>query len=363
MDSLAKPTHLEISIDEWQAAQEKIRAVSVRASWRGAWSDPALAGVCAGLPSFAVFVPGFGRINVLELVPIELLDGRLELAPESWKGFRLGKGRPIYELARGDFEAWSGGRSFLNEARRSEIWELARRLVPGFDDYPLKAQLDFISRTAEKIEAVWQSAGDLATHMEYATPDRKAVPPVKDLDDKIRAAVFSDMMNSTRQAAEVLGVPSTETDKIKHENQTVSKRAKIGRGLLHNYFGESEYEAIIDRMQRYHRWCKWYGTIEDPKEQIYVLLAEAQGTLTDHEKRRASEDGFAEKLDEWVAVVKRRLDTEEIYRRSDAPVEEQEAQQAATRLWHQQKAIEETDARFKTALSLAELEAPPPSIA
>jgi hypothetical protein len=69
----------------------------------------------------------------LELVPIKLLDGRVELAPKSWKSLRFGKGRPIYELAWGDFEAWSGGCAFLNEARLSEIGKLARRLVPGFD--------------------------------------------------------------------------------------------------------------------------------------------------------------------------------------------------------------------------------------
>jgi hypothetical protein len=362
MESLAKPTHLEISIDEWQAAQEKVGAVNVRASWRGARNDPTLAAVFDGLPSSTVFVRGFPPISLLELVPIKLLDGTLELAPKGWKGLRFGKGPFVYALARANYEAWSGGSSLLEAARRSEIGKLAQRLVPGFDGYPVKEQIDFLGRTARRVEAVRQSAGYLVTHMEYATPNKKAVPPMKNLEAKISAAVFTDMMNSTRRAGELLGVPHTD-EGTRYENQRIRKRAELGRGLLYNYFGESEYAAKIECMQRYHRWWIWYGTIEDPKEQVYLLLAEAQGTSAEHEKLRASADGFAEKLDEWVAVVERRLETEEIYQRSDDPVGEEDAQQLANQLWYQQKAIEETDARFKTALSLAELEAPPPSIA
>src|SRR5215218_3062312 len=323
MESIARPAHLDVEIHEWRAAQEKVAAVSADASWRGAMNDPTLAAVFDGLPSSTVFLRGFPPISLRELVPIKLLDGRLELAPKSWKGLRFGKGPFVYELARGNIEAWSGGCSFLDEARKSEIGKLVRRHVPGFDGYPVKAQIDFMKRTAEKVEAVQHALAELATHMEYATPHRKAVPPLRNVEDRIRAAVFSDMMKSTRRAGELLGVPCK--DMVRHENQVVRKRAKLGRELLHNYFGESEYEAIIDRVQRYHRWWKWFGTIEDPKEQMYVLLAEAHGTLTDREKRRASEDGFAEKLDKWVAIVERRLEADEIYQRSDEPAVEEDA--------------------------------------
>jgi len=170
------------------------------------------------------------------------------------------------------------------------------------------------------------------------------------------------MMNSTRRAGELLGVPNKD-EGTRYENQLIRKRAELGRGLLYDYFGESEYAAKIECMQRYHRWWKWYGTIEDPKEQMYVLLAEAHGTLTDREKRRASEDGFAEKLDKWVAIVERRLEADEIYQRTDDPAVEEDARRMTAQLWREQKAIEETDTRFEAALSLAELEEPPPSIA
>src|SRR5215213_8074594 len=79
--------------------------------------------------------------------------------------------------------------------------------------------------------------------------------------------------------------------------------AKLGRVLLHENYGRSEYEAMIVRMQRYHRWWKWFDSIEDPREQMYVLLAEAQGTSAKDEQLRAAEDGFADTLEEWVGVV------------------------------------------------------------
>src|SRR5215217_3368119 len=148
MGSLAGLARLEIKIDEWRAAQELVESVYVHITWRGARDDPALAGLLAGLPSSTVSVPGFSvRLSLSELVPIKLLDGRTELAPETWKGLRFGRGLPIYKLARTDFGAWSGGNSFLEAARRSEIGRMVRRLVPDFDSYTDSQQADFLIRT------------------------------------------------------------------------------------------------------------------------------------------------------------------------------------------------------------------------
>jgi hypothetical protein len=364
MGSAARPSRLEIEIDEWGTAQEKVEAVSVDLSWRGAKNDPAPAALLAALPSPTVVVPGFPHSSLHDLVLIKLLDGRTELAPESWKHLRFGKGRPIYEAAREDFEAWSGGGSFLEGARRSEIGKMTRRIFPGFDDYSVKDQIDFIKRTLKKVNAIRESVGDLVDHLEYAKPDTaKAARPLKGPTAKVRAAVFSDILNSTQRAGELLGVPLPQKDQGRHENQTVRKRARLGRDLLHDYYGKSEYEAKIVRMRRYHRWWKRYDAIEDPREQMYVLLAEARGTSMDYEKRLASEDGFGEKLDEWVVVVERRLKADETYQRSEDPAEEEDARRAANQLRYQQQAIQQTDARFEMALSLAELKAPPPSVA
>lgn len=351
MGSVTGPAHLDIEIDEWQAAQEKPEAVSAHFTWRGAREDPVLDALFAGLPA------GSG------LVRINLLDGRTELAPGAWRGLRFGKGQPIYEAARGNFEAWSGGRSFLEEARRSEVGRMIRRLVPDFDDYTDKEQVDFIVRTQDKIDAVKQSADDLADHLEYAgLGTSRAVPPRKKPALKVRAAVFSDILRSTRRAGELLGIP--HKDKVaRYENQRVRKMAKIGRDLLHDYYGKSEYEAKIERIQRYYGWWKWFSSIEDPKEQMYILLAEAHGTSAEVEKLRGDEDGFAEKLDEWVTVVEVCLEAQEMYRKCGDSDQGEEAGNKARRLWAEQTRIEDLDARFGTALAFSALDAPPPSIA
>lgn len=365
MPNLAGPVRLEIEIDEWRAAQEQVEAVYVDIAWRGARDDPALAGLLAGLPSSKVPVHGFGPIGLGQLVPIKLLDGRTELAPKTWKGLRFGKGVPIYELARADFGAWSGGNSFLEAARKSEIGMMVRRLVPDFDSYTAKEQLDFLIRTQNKIRAVRQSTKDLIKHLEYAKPDKsKAIAPIKQPTQKVRAAVFSDMLGSTAAAGALLGVPGVpDNDKIKHDNQTVRKRAKIGRALLHDYYDKLEYEAMIGRMKRYRRWWKWFSSIEDPKEQMYALLATVQGTSVEYERLRAAADCFAEQLEEWVGIVESRLEASEASKQSENPAEAENAQQRADHLWRRQIAIEETDARFEKALSIASLEEPPPSIA
>ena len=364
MASAGVPTRIEIEIDEWGTAQERIEGVIVQVTWRGARDDPTVAALLAALPSSTVTIPGFPHTSLRRLVPIKLLDGRTELAPERWKILRFGKGRPIYEAARENFEAWSGGGSCLEGARKSEIGKMTRRLVPGFDGYSVKDQIDFMKRTVKKVEAVERSVGGLVKHLEYAKPDTaRAANPIKGPTAKVRAAVFSDILNSTQRAGELLGIPVPQKDHDRHENQTVRKRARLARALLHEYYGKSEYEAKIVRMRRYHRWWKRYDAIEDPREQMYVLLAEARGTSMDYEKRLASEDGFGEKLDEWVVVVERRLKADETYQRSEDPAEEEDARRAANQLRYQQQAIQQTDARFEMALSLAELKAPPPSVA
>ncbi len=97
MSSLPKPTRLEIRVDEWQVAQKKTDAVQVEIGWRDVREDSALADLLAALPPRSNFVP------------IELVDGRTELAPEGWKHLRFGVGPPVFESARHHYEAWVGG--------------------------------------------------------------------------------------------------------------------------------------------------------------------------------------------------------------------------------------------------------------
>jgi hypothetical protein len=354
MKSLPKPTHLEIAIDEWKTAQCKLEGVKVSFSWRGDIDEPTVAALVASLPPDPDFVP------------ITLADGRIEWAPGAWKYLRFGKGPPILEAAKHNYEGWAGKGPSSPGARAAQSAEkftdMIRSFVPDFDNYDKRQQIDYIIRTQNKLAAVRASVEDLVNHLKHATPDRyKAVPRLKDPRAKIKAAVFSDMLKSTRRAGQLLEIAIPPKDEDRHENQTVRKMAKIGRGLLHNYYGVLEYGAIIDRTRKYHQWWKWLNSIEDPREQVYVLLAEAHGTSPELEKRQAAEDGFAEKLGDWVAVVERRLEASETCDRSEDPAEEEDARQTANRLVYQQVNIEETDARFRTALSV--LEAPPPSLA
>jgi len=238
-----------IEIDEWQAAQENIEAVSVCVTWRCVDHDPVLAALIAGLPPENYFIP------------IRLADGRTELAVDhpdprlSWKHLRFGKGPPIFELAKHNYEAWAGEGLGSRLARdRKQLTDMIRRHVPKFDDYTDKEQVDFIIRTQKKVNAVRRSVKGLVNHLEYASPDRyKAVPPLKDETEKVRAAVFSELMDS-RRAGELLAV--RHNDKTRYENQRVRKMAKLGRRLLCGYYGAAEYGAKINRMQRFYKFWR-----------------------------------------------------------------------------------------------------------
>src|SRR5215203_3322691 len=261
MKRLPKPVNLEIKIDEWQAAQGNIEAVRVGLSWRKARTDPTLEPLLAALPP----TPGF--------VPIKLSDGRTEMAPRAWKGLRFGKGPPIYESARKHFEAWASD-DYFERARNSTMVTMIRRLIPNFDDYPKKAQIDFIERTQNKIDKVRKSVEDLVNHLEYAAPDKgKAIPPIKEPRLNVRAAVFSALMG-TRRAGELLGVPHSDKPGY-YENQAVRKMAAVGRRLLCDHYGSTQFDTKIERMQKYHEWLTWLNS-KAPKEQMYVLLAKAR---------------------------------------------------------------------------------------
>jgi hypothetical protein len=160
MKSLPEPTNLEIQIDEWQVAQSKIDAVRVAITWRGARNEPVLARLLAALP------PG------ADLVPIRLVDGRTELAFESWKHIRFGKGQPIFESARHHYEGYAGGPADRLAQARKRLTDMIRPYVPNFDNYTDKEQADFIIRTQEKINAVRNSVAELALHLEYGTRNK-----------------------------------------------------------------------------------------------------------------------------------------------------------------------------------------------
>jgi hypothetical protein len=347
MGSLPKPTHLEIRIDEWQAAQSKPDSVDVVVRWRGVKEDSVFADLLASLPPRE------------ELTPIRLIDGRTELAFANWKRHRFGKGPPIFEAARSDYEAWAGGPADSLATARKNLMDMIRRYVPDFDSYVDKEQVDFIVRTQEKLNAIHDSVEAMIAHLEYATPKRKALPPLRYPLDNVRAAVFCDVIGS-RDAGDLLQVPLSPGDECKYENQTARKMAKSGRELLCSYFGEAEWKIKVERMREYRRWWEKFESLEDSKDQIYALLAKAHGTSREFERLRGENDGFDKKLNEWIAVIESRLKIEamqDLNQYNDDFVWPGTVESERRGLRDEQARIEETDIRFAKAYSV--FDAPP----
>jgi hypothetical protein len=343
MGSLPKPAHLEIRIDEWQVAQQNINAVDVEIEWRGAHKETALAELLAALPPRTDFVP------------IRLADGRTELAYKRWKGTRFGKGRPIFESARQNYEAWAGGPGDPLAQDRKRLIEMVRPYIPDFDDYTDKKQVDFLIRTQEKVNAIRDTVDDLLVYLEYAAPDKgRPLPPLKNPLLYVRAAVFSDVMSNSCRVGKLLGIPPTPSDADRNENQNVRTKAKSGRELLHTYFGETEWKNKVGRMREYRQWWVWYESL-DNKDGMYALLAAARKTSLEHEKRAAEQDGFDRKLDEWIALVEARLEIEELqdqnkYNDDFAWPGAIESERRSIRA--EQFRIQESDERFGKALSV-----------
>jgi hypothetical protein len=339
MHSLPKPTHLEIRIDEWQVAQGKVDSVKVAATWRGVADNPALTGLLTALP------PG------TDFVPIRLMDGRTELVPAAWKHIRFGKGRPNFEAARSNFEAWAGGPADRVAQDRKHLTYMIRSFVPNFDDYTDKEQVDFIIRTQEKVSAIRDSVDALVLHLEYAAPDKgKSFPPLKNPRLYVQAAVFSDVMRSSCRAGELLGIPPTPSDADRNENQNVRKKAKWGREFLHGYFGEKGWKIKVERMREYRLWWEGFEALDDPKEQVFALLAKANGTSPGHERLLAEEEGFDKKLGDWIALVETRLEIEEI--QDQNKYNDDFGWPGA--IESERRRIQETDERFNKALSVFE---------
>jgi hypothetical protein len=349
MKSLPEPTNLEIQIDEWQVAQSKIDAVRVAITWRGARNEPVLARLLAALP------PG------ADLVPIRLVDGRTELAFESWKHIRFGKGQPIFESARHHYEGYAGGPADRLAQARKRLTDMIRPYVPNFDNYTDKEQADFIIRTQEKINAVRNSVAELALHLEYGTPTKKAMPPLEEVDKKVRAAAFSDVLGSSKRVGDLLDIPLAPSDKARNENQRVRKMAKLGRELLYNYFGEEGWKIKVERMREYHQWWRLCESLDDPKDQFYALLAKACGTFPEHERANAEKDGLDKKLDEWIALVELRFKLEEILDHweyhDQGGTEWTDTESKRRSIQDEQFRIQGTDQRFDKALSV--FDAPP----
>jgi hypothetical protein len=128
---------------------------------------------------------------------------------------------------------------------------LLRDRRPGFDDLPPARQRELAAQTCERLNEVYGVERGLARLLEYGSgdPGSKLVPAVKDADLDVRLAYLHDVEGRGYvELGEEFGIPQTEKDKEKRENQAVRKSVGRGRRLLDEALdGRWEAEAARRR--------------------------------------------------------------------------------------------------------------------
>jgi len=184
---------------------------------------------------------------------------------------------------------------------------LIRQYQPDFDYSNSAEEARLLLHTLERINQVRESVRDLQNYLWYSKPNKnKAVAPIKDPQRDVRAAVLQDIFDlSTLRIGEVLGfnAPSDLDMLRKHENAAVRAAAQRGRELLRYYFGVDGWRQKVERV-RAHR-ARWHELEDQPKGQVYYLLAGCHGTSIEEEENQSSQDGFDQLLEEWIAASMR----------------------------------------------------------
>jgi hypothetical protein len=158
------------------------------------------------------------------------------------------------------------------------------------------------------LNAIENSVDALWNHLQYAGPDKKkAQAPVENPKSDVRAAILSDVMGlSSLKIREQLGLtrkwkrPQDHSTTVKGEDATTRAAFKRGRAMLEHFYGAEEWRREVARMRA--KRAEWLELENQPKAQMYYLLAEARGTSMAEEEHTASQDGFDQLLDEWIAA-------------------------------------------------------------
>jgi hypothetical protein len=268
---------------------EKLR-VFVTVQWREAKHVPTLLSILSEIPRAA-------RPHDLEVLKRD--DGKYTLVPtalrtKSWY-LNRGAGPTFYELAR-------GGRISIIGDYLEYGSNIIRQYQPDFDYSESEEQAYLLLHTLERINKVRESVEDLQNYLWYSKPNKnKAVPPVKDPQRDVRAAVLQDVFGlSTLRIGEMLKFDTPANPHIKRENRTVAAAARRGRELLNYYFGAEEWRQKAKRIRAYR--ALWFELDDQPKKQIYYLLAERHRTSLEEEETAAMQDGFDRLLEEWIAA-------------------------------------------------------------
>lgn len=232
----------------------------------------------------------------MDVVKLRRADGEIELIPASWGRVRMG-GILLRELARKTPGGIGRGPNVeaVTEYVREEFGE-------AFDAWSPEDQADVVLRTIPSLNAVSKALSRLDMQKAWAAPNRsKAVPTLKRPGRDVMAAILKEVHGlSTLRIGKELGMPAQANSRDKGENQAVRKAAEQGRDLLEGFFGADEWGAMVRRMQAGRE--RWNGLDDQPKKQLYILVAEYRATDAEQEERLARTDGFDGKLDEFMAA-------------------------------------------------------------
>ena len=309
MGSVPKPAYLQIrGLDnEWAIARcstkepglfarsvWKLR-IFVRVQWRQAEHVPSLLSALADIPSAP-------RDHDFEVMRRN--DGRYTLVPRALRTFEErwghGAGPTRYELTQ-QGHIPPGFESYLDYGSN-----IIRQYQPDFDYTQSEEQSNLLMRTLERINRVRENGEDLQNYLWYSGPKKnKAVPPVRDPQRDVMAAVLQDVFDlNTFQIGEMLWFdpPSELERQRKRELAAVRVAAQRGRELLHLHFGVEGWEAKVERMRTLRAQWMQFDLDDQLKKQVYYLLAERRGTSLEEEEAAAALDGFDQLLEEWISA-------------------------------------------------------------
>jgi hypothetical protein len=231
-------------------------------------------------------------------------DGTYTLVPEGWQKPKVDGVLSLFELARQGSVAF-GYSEYLEYGSN-----LIKQYHPDFDYTESKENAEFLRHTLKRIDKVREHVEALRNYLWYPLPNKtksKAVPPVKEPERDVKAAILQDVWGmSTRRIAEVLGFervwkdPPRPWTQSRHENATVRTAAKRGRELLQHFYGDGGWERTAAQMKKERE--RWGALGDQPKKQVYYLLADARHTSMEEEERVGIQDGFDQLLEEWISA-------------------------------------------------------------
>jgi hypothetical protein len=274
--------------------------VSVRIRWRQPQSTPPMLKRPAGIPE----LPDAEHFEVFQLN-----GGSYTLVTKGsgTKSVRFGKGPTFFELERaGEDIGW--GKSW------AYVEDLIKQFQPDFDFTASEDNARFLLRTLKHLNELENRRYALWNHLQHSSPGKKkAKIPRVNPDRDVKAAILSDVMDlSSLDIAETLGFervwkdppkPWTLSDEKKRENATARTAAERGRELLRHFYGAEEWQQKVARMRALR--AEWLALENQPRAQVYYLLAEARGTSIEAEERKALQDGFDELVRAWIAAWER----------------------------------------------------------